>query len=281
MTGFLVYLCSLVAAVAVFYMVVGNKVFFQSRSVRYKDQRIETGETKKSSQDVFVSLAGAVICAGVAYAVTGTWYYTLAGLSGGCFALKWRQAKQENDRRELLRSQFADVLGQFESAAFGGLNPYQAVEDAVPDMPRPARDVFYEILRRTRAGDTLAQAIEVVRKQTGWNDLKILSVGMTLYNRVGCDLGTICRHALEVAEEKERARGVIAAAIAQSAMTIKVLTALPFIILGALRTMSPAFAEPLFHTMEGNIVFMFSISWVILGNIVTKRMISSVLAKGG
>ncbi len=102
-----------------------------------------------------------------------------------------------------------------------------------------------------------------------------------LYNRVGCDLGTICRHALEVAEEKERARGVIAAAIAQSAMTIKVLTALPFIILGALRTMSPAFAEPLFHTMEGNIVFMFSISWVILGDIVTKRMISSVLAKGG
>ncbi|OPX89553.1 MAG: hypothetical protein A4E53_01476 [Pelotomaculum sp. PtaB.Bin104] len=276
----LVYVCALMFGFAVFYAIVGNRISLRSRYVKYKDQRIENAQTAKKTSDLLVSIAGAVICAGLTLAVTGTWYYSMLGLSGGYFVSKWWKARKEQQRMELLQDQYSDVLGQIESAIYGGLNPYQAIEDAVPDMPRPSRDVFYEILRRTRAGDTLANAIDNVRKETGWNDLKVLSMGMNMYSRIGCDLGVVCRHALESIEDKESSRSVISAAIAQNMMTLKILTALPFLIVGAARAISPAFSYPLFHTIEGSIVFVFSVVWIAIGNIVTRKMVFNALGRG-
>lgn len=277
MTAVLLFASAMLIALAVFYALAGNKLPARVKSVRYKDQRIETRAAKRSSRDTLVILAGSAVSAGIALAVTGTWYYTLAGSLGGYFVFKWWKAKQENQRMELLQSQFLEVLEQIESATYGGLNPYQAIEDSVPNMPRPARDIFYEVLRRVRTGSTLAEAIDSVRKDTGWDDLKVLSVAMNLYNQIGCDLSVVCQHALESYEEKENSRGAITAAIAQNMMSLKILTALPFVIVGAARAMSPAFAYPLFHTVEGGIVFAFAVLWVTLGNIITRKMITSTL----
>jgi len=279
MTG-LVFLSALLLCLAVFWSVVGNKISF-SRAVRYKDERIDSAKVKRSSRDVVISLSGSVICAGIALAITGTWYYTIMGLSGGYFALKWWRVKRDLERMELLRSQFVDdVLNPIESATRGGLNPYQAIEDAVPDMPRPARDIFYEIMARTRTGETLAEAIDNVRKETGWDDLKVLYMAMNLYNRIGCKLDVICENALDSYEEKESTRSQISAAIAQNMMTLKVLTALPFVIVGAARTLAPAFSYPLFHTVEGGIVFAFTCCWIALGNIIIRRMVRKALGVG-
>ncbi len=277
----LIILAAFLMALGVFWMLTGHKIRLQVRSVRLKDEVIETRKGHgKSTQDKLIVIAGGIVLGGIALAVTGTWYFALAGLFSGTFVLKWWKKKQEDDRMELLKSQFVDVLGQLESAMYGGLNPYQALEDAVPNMPRPARDVFYEVLRRVRTGDTLVQALEAVRKETGWEDLKVLSVGMSLYSRVGCDLGEICRHAMESYEDKESFRSIVSAAVAQNMMTLKVLTALPFLFVGFARVMAPGFADPLFNTVEGALVFTVATAWIILGNVVTRRMIKNILGQG-
>ncbi len=280
MTGLPAALGAFIMSLAVFYMAVGDKISFKSKSVRYSDERIDTQKSKGPSADVLICMAGAVVCSGAAFAVTGTWYYAALGLSGGYFAPRWWKARQESQRMALLQSQFTDVLGQIESAIYGGLNPYQAVEDAVPDMPRPARDVFYEILRLVRTGDTLAQAIDRVRRETGWEDLRVLCVGMNLYNRIGCDMSVVCRHALESIEDRESSRGVIEAAAAQNMMSLKILTVLPVLVVGGARAISPAFSYPLFHTVTGGLVFLFCVLWIITGNIVTRKMVNKALGRG-
>lgn len=265
-------------ALAVFWAVAGSGLTAGSRMVRLRDERIETRQNPgKSSRDMLVVAAGGAGLAGLVHAVTGAWHFTLLGLLGGVFILKWWRQKQEEERMELLKTQFIDVLGQLESAMFGGLNPYQALEDALPNMPRPSRDVFYEVLRRIRTGDTLVQAVEAVRKETGWEELKSLSIGLSLYSRVGCDLGEICRHSMESYEERESFRSIVAASVAQNLMTMTVLTILPFFFIGVARVMAPEFTEPLFHTVEGSIVFAGAAVWIILGNIVTRRMIKGTL----
>lgn len=274
-------LAAFLGGFAVFWLLAGHKIRIRSRSVRLKDEVIETRKSPgKSTQDRLIAIAGGIILGGMALAVTGTWYFVLIGLTGGTFVLKWWKKKQEEDRMELLKSQFIDVLGQLESAMYGGLNPYQALEDAVPNMPRPARDVFYEVLRRVRTGDPLVRALEEVRKETGWEEMKVLSVGMSLYSRVGCDLGEICRHAMENFEDRESFRSIVSASVAQNMMTLKVLTALPFLFVGLARVMAPGFAEPLFHTMVGVIVFVTATAWIVFGNIITRRMIKNTLQEG-
>jgi Flp pilus assembly protein TadB len=274
------FAASFLAGLAVIYIVFGGKIKTRGRSVRYKDQRFESTKHIKSSNDTLIIIAGSVICSGLTYAVTGNLIFTSLALFGGFFILRWHRAQKERERKELLQTQFADVLGQIESALYGGLNPYQAIEDSVPDMPRPARDIFYEVLRRTRSGDTLARALEAVRRETGWEDLAVLSVGMNLYSRTGCNLGDICRSALESYEDKESFRAQVKAAIAQNMMTVKVLTALPFFILGLARAIAPEFTKPLFQTFEGGVVFIFLTGWIVLGNIIIRGMVTSGLGKG-
>ncbi|MHB8156816.1 MAG: type II secretion system F family protein [Desulfocucumaceae bacterium] len=281
-TSLAVLLAAFLIAVSVFLAVTGNKLrFTRKRSVRLSDERIDTREKPgKSSQDMIVTAAGGVALGGVALAITGTWYFGLLGLAGGSLVLKWWKNRQEEERMELLRTQFIEVLGQLESATYGGMNPYQAMEDAVPNMPRPARDVFYEILRRTRTGDTLAQAIEAVRVETGWEDIKSLSIAIRLYNRVGVDLAETCRHSMEAYEDRESFRSIVAAAVAQNMMTLKVLTVLPFAFVGLARLMAPGFTDPLFNTFEGNVVFAVSAMWIIYGNVFTRRLVKKSLGQG-
>jgi len=281
MTSAVPAIASFLTATAIFWGAAGGKINSVSSSVKLSDEHIETCKKKdKSGQDLIIILAGGVVLAGVLLAITGTWYFAVMGLFGGSFILRWHKKKQEEERTELLKSQFADVLGQLESAMYGGLNPYQALEDAVPEMPRPARDVFYEVLRRTRTGDTLARALDAVMTDTGWEDLKALSVAVSLYNRVGCDLGEICRHSVDAYEDRESFRSILAASISQNMMTMKVLTGLPFLFVGFARVIAPGFADPLFHTIEGSFVFIFSTIWIVTGNILTRRMARNALGRG-
>ncbi len=274
-------LASFLAAVAVFWLLTGNGIKLRARSVRLKDEVIETRKGPgKSPRDRLIVIVGGAVIGGITLAVTGAWYFAVAGSLSGTLVLRWWKKKQEEDRMELLKSQFIDVLGQLESAMYGGLNPYQSLEDAVPDMPRPARDVFYEVLRRVRTGDTLVQALEAVRKETGWEELKVLSMGMSLYSRVGCDLAEICRHAMESYEDRESFRGIVSAAVAQNMMTLKVLTALPFVFVGLARVMAPGFTAPLFQTLEGAFIFIVATAWIMAGNVITRRMIKNTLGQG-
>lgn len=274
----LISLSAFLLGFAVFYAITGKNLSFK-RSVRYKDERIETSKVKRSTHDIIIIICGSIICAGIAMAITGTWYYTLLGMSGGYFVLKWWKKRKEIQQMEMLQGQFAEVLGHIESAIYGGLNPYQALEEAVPVMPRPARDVFYEIMNRVRNGYTLAKAIETVRIDTKWEDLKVLSVAMNLYNTVGCDLSQVCRHALETIEEKENSRGLINASISQVMVTLSVLSVLPFLVVGAARAMSPQFTYPLFYTVPGGIVLIGSVFWIILGNVIARKMVNKALGR--
>jgi len=274
-------LAAILVEVAVFWLLTGYRIKLRARSVRLNDEVIETRKGPgKSSRDRLIVIAGGAVIGGITLAVTGAWYFALAGSLSGTLVLRWWKKKQEEDRIELLKSQFIDVLGQLESAMYGGLNPYQSLEDAVPDMPRPARDVFYEVLRRTRTGDTLVQALEAVRKETGWEELKVLSMGMNLYSRVGCDLAEICRHTMESYEDRESFRGIVSAAVAQNMMTLKVLTALPFVFVGLARVMAPGFTAPLFQTVEGAFIFIVATAWIMAGNVITRRMIKNTLGQG-
>lgn len=256
----------------------GGKLFRNTGNVRFKDEKLEASQAAPMMvSNMFVAVAGGGGGMVIAYGITGSWLYAFLGLTGGYWAVKWLKEKQENDRRELLRSQYPDVLSQLESATYGSLNLYQALEDITPNLPRPARDIFYDILRMVRTGDNLAAALEKIIVNTGWKELQGLLLGFKLSSSMGIDFGAICKHSLEAHYEKESARGQVRGAIAQNMMTLKLLSILPFFVIGAARAVAPDFTAPLFATFEGNVFFILCAVVIFTGNIVSKRMVLRTL----
>ena len=256
----------------------GNIILKGAGNVRYKDEKLEVNQNApKVISNLLVALAGGSGGMVAAYGVTGSWFYAVIGLSGGYLAVRWLKEKHENDRMELLRGQYPEVLSQLESATAGKLNLYQALEDLTPNLPRPARDVFYDVLRMVRTGDALADALEKIIAKTGWQDLKGLLLGFKLSGSMGVDLGIICKYSLEAHYEKESIRGQVKGAIAQNMLTLKLLSFLPFFVIGTARTIAPDFTAPLFTTFEGNVFFVLCAAMILTGNLVAKRMVLGTL----
>lgn len=275
----LLTLTQLLVGLSIIILILGSKISTgRNRSVRFKDEKLEMDKGAQTpASNLLIALAGSIGGAGITYGITGSFILAILGLSGGFFAVKWLQAKRERDRLELLKSQYSDVLTQLGAATTGSLNAYQAVEDAVPNLPRPARDVFYEVLGRVRTGENMGDALEKVAADTGWTELKNLALGFRLNARMGIDLSMICSHSLEAHYEKESAQGQIKGAISQNIMTLKVLSGLPFFVVGIARAVSPEFAAPLFNTLEGMIFFVICTCMIVLGNMVAKKMIYRTL----
>lgn len=221
-------------------------------------------------------LFGAAACAAAAYAVTGQAHLAALATPGGAWVAKRLEARKEAARRELLRSQYAAVLESLVSGLQGGLSPYQALEDAVPSMPMPAREVFAAILARTRTGETFVQAAEEAARETGWRDLESLVVALRIYGRTGCNLAEVFRHLLETIYERENDRRYVAAVTAEPRITAAVLSFLPFFLMGVSRALAPEFSAPLFTTLAGNAVIGLCVLMVAAGNAVIRKMVKGV-----
>ncbi|MCL6560406.1 MAG: hypothetical protein K6U74_16755, partial [Firmicutes bacterium] len=57
------------------------------------------------------------------------------------------------------------------------------------------------------------------------------------------------------------------------------LSFLPFLLIGAIRVINPAFVEPLFKTPGGNVVILLCVVMDLIGNSVMKKMIVKTIGE--
>lgn len=252
------------------------RAFFAPKNVSFAEQYKASFAAGRRKQRLLYTLLGAVGCTAIAYGVTGEAHLAALSAFGGLFVGNVLVRRHEEVRRRLLREQYAQSLITLASALQGGLSPLQALEDAVPSMPVPARAVFGEILRRTRTGDAFVQAADAVAKESGWDDLRSLVLALKIYDRTGCNLVEVLRHLFDRVCERENHRKYVQAETSEARVTAALLSFLPFCLMGAARVMAPDFMRPVFETPVGNAVLVLCVLMVIAGNYIVKKMVSSV-----
>lgn len=247
--------------------------FLKPKGVSVREEWALEHAKKNPLQKALHVLAAGIGCALGAYGVTGQAHFAALGLLGGYFVAGALEKRKEKARRELLRAQYGQVLSALASGMQGSLSHYQVLEDITPSLPKPARDVFEEVLRRTRTSATLAQAVKEVAEITGWDDLKSLAMAFRLYDATGCNLVEVLSHLSEAVRERESDRRYVSAVTAEIRTTGMILSALPFVLMGAARALAPEFSRPLFETTGGNLVIVFCAIMVFFGNRVIGRMV--------
>lgn len=240
-----------------------------------EEWRIKHGDTKEKR--IMYLTVCCLICAFAGYAITGTLKFALLATPAGYFLEKMLAERSRKARRNILRTQYAQALNVLTSAMQGGLSPYQALEDAVPSMPKPAKDVFVEILRRSRTGGRLPETVKTVAEETGWSDLNTMAIALKLYESTGCNLVEVFKHLLESIYERESDRKYTEAVTAQIRTTATVLSALPFVIMGFTRMASQDFSHILFGTPGGNIVVLLCVVMVVIGNQIVRGMVNKLV----
>lgn len=249
----------------------------KSTGVKLHEEWKETKTAVQIKSRKMHILIGGLICAILAYAVTGQILFAVFALPGGIILANNSTQKQNRQRLELLDQQYKQILGTMCSGLQGGLSPMQALEDMVPSMPSPSKEIFVEILRRERTGWKLEKAVEEVSKEAGWASLISFKVALSIYENTGSNLVDIFRHLEESAYEREAERKSISSATAQMRMTSSMLSVLPFAVLGSARLFAPDFIEPLFTTAGGIAVVVISLSMVFVGKKIMNGMTAKVM----
>lgn len=265
-------------------LMAGMTIFFLSRwlnqkgtSVALDDQFILSAHMQNDRRVTDI-VAGAVICVAVMYVISGRILFSLPFAVGGLAWSAYQERKRKKDIQKKLQDQFLQVLSTLAATMQGGINPYQALSDAAPSLQSPSREIFLEALRRQRlGGQALEEILEQMAEETKWEDLKALAMVYGLYTGTGANLVEVIRHLSDTIYERKSDMKYTEAVTAQVRATSLILSAIPFVLIAAIRFASPSMIEPMFSTFGGIVVFCMIIGMVITGNIVINRMVAKAL----
>ncbi len=222
-------------------------------------------------------LLGCLLCAIVAFVITGKVLFAVLAIPLGFTVANWLNTRREKARQKLLQLQYVQVLSTLMTSMQGGGSPYQALEEAVPSLPRPSKDVFIEIVRGARTGSTYEEAVQAACEQTKWKELRSLEVVLSLYSKTGCNLVEVLKHLLKSVYEQNADKKYVEAVTSSIRTTAMFLSVLPFGLMAFARFMAPEFAAPLFNTTGGVITIISVVVMVFVGNRVIRKMLEKVL----
>jgi len=259
------------------FVAIGLHLSKRDKEVQLHDEVIqEKGKKLKTSKTRYY-LLGLAAGSALGLVLTGNLLITLIfGVAGSFLVGEKMYRSQEEKRKMLLSEQFTQVLSSIISSLEAGSNPYQALEEAVPALKNPARDIFIEILRQNRTGTNYHEAIAKVAEESGWEDLRQIEVAFRLYNSAGGDLVAVFNYLLQAAYENKSDRKYVEGLTSQIRMTALVLSGMPFFLMGAMRFMAPEFAYPLFNTPTGIFIVVLIIVLVAIGNRIINKMVEDI-----
>lgn len=140
-----------------------------------------------------------------------------------------------------------------------------AFETVAKEMPEPVAVEFARVFEAQRLGVVLEQAlVQVTERVPGNDDVKMLTVAVTIQRETGGNLAEIFAQLAETIRARYRFYGKLKALTAEGRASALVLGALPFVVVGGLRVLNPRYLGPLFSDTVGQITLVYAIvSWAI------------------
>lgn len=257
-------------------VIVGIHLNKRTSGVELHDEWVETKAFVAKTDRKKYIIIGFLVSFVAVYLITGNLAFGVLAIPGGFIIANSIAHKKEQKRKTLLEEQYTQVLNTIVTSLEGGANPYQALEETVAALKNPAKDVFIEILRRSRTGTNYHEAIGSVAEEVNWEDLKQLEMALKLYNNTGSNLVDVCRYLLKNAYDRRSNKRYVASVTSQIKVTASTLSFIPFGLVILIRLIAPEFTAPLFHTMSGTIVVFLVIGMIYAGNTIVDKMVATI-----
>ncbi len=161
--------------------------------------------------------------------------------------------------------QLVDGISLIANALKAGTSFTQAVEVMIKEMKPPLSHEFATLLKETRMGASIDQALENLGKRINSEELKIVVVSVNIARQAGGNLSEILLHIGDTIRERERIKGKIDSLTAQGRLSGIVIGAMPILLAFALNQIDPLMMKPLFQTFIGQLVFLVVFIMELIG----------------
>ena len=182
--------------------------------------------------------------------------------------LKHEQAKAEH----LLQDTFPDAVDMVVRMLRAGLPISSTVEAVAKEGPYPVADVFREIGDQIKIGIPINDALFAAGDRIGLADFRFFGVAVALQQSTGGNLAATLETLAEIMRKRRAMRLKGRATTGEARISAYILGGLPFLIIGILLLVDPAYLAPLIKDSRGNVIAGLALSGLVLGFTSMRRM---------
>lgn len=224
-----------------------------------------------------------VICCGALLAgmIAGVFFRNLAmavtaAMVGGIAApFYWKRMRQMQIQKQL-RFEFRECLGMMAPLLRTGRSMEGAVEALCEDMDQEETPLIYEEIRGIYNGLQLHRPIEDLFQElgdrSGVSDIQDFAEVLSVSKRSRGEMTEMMERTIQVLEEKIESEEELRVILAKRKMEQKILTMMPFGIIGMLAIMSPGYLEPLYNTFQGQGIMLICLVLMIFSYYLSGRI---------
>ncbi len=183
---------------------------------------------------------------------------------------RWMFARLAAKRARRINEALPDALAQISGAMRAGATFTTAMQSMVEEQTGPLGQEFSLLLREQRLGARLEDALDNLGERVQTEEMDLVISAALIAQEVGGNLAEILGRLSDTIRRKLEMEGKIRALTAQGIMQGRVVTALPFLILGALVFMEPEATRPIYTGLLG---------WCFLGTMFALQFVGGFMIR--
>lgn len=255
------------------------------RGNRYVQQRVEEARVHMadmfldaSHQNLWLLYAGAPLVLGLgAWLLSGLWPLGLAGVAAGLVLPKIVIRQIHARRQARFHAQLVDCLLLLASCLRAGLSMTQAFAVVAEEMPSPARDEFGLVLKETRMGVTLDDAMAHLKQRMPLDDVALFNAAVLVSRQTGGDITAIFTRLVETLRERKKIRERIKTLTFMAKMQGVVMAMLPIMFSFAVYSMDRSHFNFFLQDPTGKLLLLGVIAMQVIGALLFMRFSRSPL----
>ena len=175
-------------------------------------------------------------------------------------------------RARAFREQLPDALDMLVSAMKAGYSFQAAIKFIGEEIPTPLGPEFLRFYEEQRLGVEVRTALIALQHRANDLDLRMFVTAVLIQRETGGNLSEILERIAALMRERAGLRDEIETLTAESKLSARIMSALPFFVFGALWIFDPNFLTPMLETIAGPWVLLAALGSVILGYWVMMRI---------
>lgn len=198
-----------------------------------------------------VQLSVSVIVAAVFYFLVQSIFGIPIGALVGWFGCRAYLGIRRSRREAAFLEQIPETLQLISGSLQAGFSLAQSLGTVVREGTEPTAGEFNRALTEARLGADLEDALEGVAQRMRCQDLSWVVIAIRVSREVGGNLSEVIQTTVTTMRQRAELRGLVKTLSAEGITSARILTAMPFLVAGAVMVMNPSYLDPLTHTTTG------------------------------
>ncbi len=217
-----------------------------------------------------------LICAlGLAYLLMNIGGNILAVVPGtvlGYYLPKFYVSHRKNSRIKALETQLVDALTLSANSLRAGWGFTQAMSQIANELPPPISVEFSQALQEVSIGASPEDAISNMVKRIGSYDVELVMTGVLIQREIGGNLAEMMDKAATTIRERMRLLGDIQSIVAESRLSMYLLSALPVFLLVFTAIAMPDYTMPFLEDPRGRVMLLVGGVLEVFGVLIMKQI---------